>query len=451
MDRSRQVETVDSLRRTLELTMNVAVTALEPDQSLAIWNAHAHFDEGRPKAAQDGESAVVFVYDPASASLAHALRVVFPSGPYEHDIRFCRNVSKVFNEDLARCRLAPETDELWQTLSTSRALRAIARFIPFTSSDASEWLRLLESSTSLTYEGTPVRYTVIFVKDFNEAKSKLGSLLVQFHEPLEIGDALLRQKWIRAAVDSRRLALVATKKHKGRIAGLVSYSALPLEQPAALYAPHESFLALQAFLETGEMAVTVSPHGDLWVLLGSGIVFVRTQGEWFYLNYHHAHVTLTNIFGESLTTAVLRAVLDLSFERSGALLCVPDKDPDVDQMVSDRGDEKRVNRAFRDSLAGLSVLNWEERQVIAATASVDGATILSRSGKLLDVACMIARPPPERIREVTGRERAETHSGARSTAAWNASIFGTSLKVSDDGPITVYRHGRQILRIGAGT
>jgi hypothetical protein len=39
-------------------------------------------------------------------------------------------------------------------------------------------------------------------------------------------------------------------------------------------------------------------------------------------------------------------------------------------------------------------------------------------------------------------------SGARSTAAWNASLYGIAIKVSEDGPINIYRYGKLKSHIG---
>jgi hypothetical protein len=48
----------------------------------------------------------------------------------------------------------------------------------------------------------------------------------------------------------------------------------------------------------------------------------------------------------------------------------------------------------------------------------------------------------------TGHADLRRFPGARTTAAWNASIHGLALKVSEDGPITVFRHGRVVGQMG---
>lgn len=193
-----------------------------------------------------------------------------------------------------------------------------------------------------------------------------------------------------------------------------------------------------------------SARGNLFVVLGTGIVFQRSQGRWHYLNYMNAHRCLEAFLSPRVVTAVLRAALDLSFEGIGALFCIPTRRTSVDSMIKDHEAADRPNRALRESLRGLKITRWEQRQVIAASAATDGAVVLTRSGSLLDIACMIVTPKPERIRKVTGSEAPQTFGGSRSTAAWNASMYGLSLKVSEDGPITIYRLGKEIYRLGGG-
>jgi hypothetical protein len=309
----------------------------------------------------------------------------------------------------------------------------------------------MESSMTLTYEGRNPQHTIIFCRDYPETAKQLGSNLVEFKNSLSIPDALLGEKWVRAVVDGRRVALIATKHKSGAVRGLVSFSTLPKKDPPCLYAPHEGLIYLQALLTTGDMALVASPHGDLFVILANGIVFQRTQGSWHYLNYSIAHRCLTEYLSEHLATAVLRSALDLSYERSGALICVLDHRNKLPAVVPDHAVDIRPNKTLRESLVGLDLLHWEQRQVITAAATTDGATIVSRAGDLLDIACMIAQPPPERLQRITGTSAPRTFPGARSTAAWNASIYGLALKVSEDGPITIFHHGREIHRIGGGS
>ncbi|MBI4749690.1 MAG: hypothetical protein HY774_14475 [Acidobacteria bacterium] len=455
-------EATDTLRKELSHSTGATVEVLKSDKADI---QQISYPDDNQNAILDGHSIVVFVRNPETKQVVQRLSVNFPQinllpDDLKNDVNFCTKLADVFNLDLVRCNCS-EGDELWEILSESRTARAISRSVhQFSSRDVSQWLRLLESSMSLTYEGSSVRYTVFFATSLTDVMNRLGpeneNLFVKFPNPLGIDDALLHQKWIRKAVDSQRVALVAignpkeceTSKPGGYVVGLLAFSGLPEESPKVPYAPHQSLVRFQGFLGSDGVAMTVSPAGDLWLFANESL-FVKSQGTWFYLSFHHAHTFLTKQqIGESIVTQILRVAIDLSFERKGALLCILDEDSEIGKMVSDHETETRANGELRDSLKNLSIHEWSSRQLITAAASVDGATILSKTGKLLDVGCLVSQPTTEKLKAVTGNTESKPFSGARSRAAWNASIFGIAVKISEDGPITIYHHGEQILCIG---
>jgi hypothetical protein len=70
--------------------------------------------------------------------------------------------------------------------------------------------------------------------------------------------------------------------------------------------------------------------------------------------------------------------------------------------------------------------------VLAALASLDGATVLDRNGSLIAVGAI--------LRHFSGEPMPESGivEGARTTAAMSASRFGPVLKISEDGGITFF-------------
>ena len=70
--------------------------------------------------------------------------------------------------------------------------------------------------------------------------------------------------------------------------------------------------------------------------------------------------------------------------------------------------------------------------VLAALASLDGATVVDRASRLLAAGAILRHPPVEMHHSLGVVE------GARTTAALAASRFGPVLKVSEDGVITFF-------------
>ena len=444
-------EIAEALRNLLEDIAGVTVDVLDYPASVAAWERFRGPGYPRPQMVRDGDDLVAFLYKRGVGRVAHALRVTFGVGVSNDDAEFCRCLVDTFLSDVE----STYGTAYWTILSSSRIARAIAMFsrIPM----AYALFRLVEDSMSLTYEGEPFRYVAVFLNSIEKLGTLDGGQYVALAEPLDVEDALLRQKWTRAVLGSKPLALVITtaKKKRKEVVGFLNYATL--SSTRVMYAPHESLLPLQSLLGEGNMAIMASSRGDIFVMLGTGMVFQKSQGKWCYLNYERVHVLLSHLLAGAgvdpvgkwnFIVCVLQMSLDLSFERHGALITIPDRDDELDLLVPDSADPERPNRALRESVVGLNILDGATRNLIAGAATVDGAIVLSKRGNVLDVACMVPRPSQEKLLSVVGTNKGRTFEGARSTAAWNASIFGTSIKVSEDGPITIYRHGLRLSHLG---
>ncbi len=446
-------EIAENLRNLLEDIAGVTVDVLAPPESVSIWERLRGPGYPRPQLMWDGDNLVAFLYKRGVGRVTHALRITFDVGLSTNDAEFCRCLVSTFLGDVES---AYETAS-WTILTSSRVARALAMFtgIPM----AYDLLRLVEDSMNLTYEGAPFRYVAVFLDSIEKLATLDSDPFVALAEPLEAEDALLRQKWIRSVLGSKPLAVVITtaKKKRKHVVGLLNYSTLSSKGSGAMYAPHESLRPLQSLLGERNMAIMASPCGDIFVMLGTGMVFQKSQGKWCYLNYERVHIVLSKLLaGEDVDpvgkwnfiVCVLQMSLNLSFERHGALITIPDRDDELGLLVPDAADPERPNRTLRESVVGLNILDGAARSLIAGAATVDGTIVLSKRGKVLDVACMVPRPSQEKLLAVVGKSTGKTFEGARSTAAWNASIFGTSIKISEDGPLTIYRHGQCLMHLG---
>ncbi len=65
--------------------------------------------------------------------------------------------------------------------------------------------------------------------------------------------------------------------------------------------------------------------------------------------------------------------------------------------------------------------------------SVDGALLLRGDGSVIDAGLILNLPPD-----------ASPEEGARTAAAKAASKYGLAVKVSADGPVTVYKEGQKL-------
>jgi hypothetical protein len=298
------------------------------------------------------------------------------------------------------------------------------------------WLRTIESASNIRYKGGPLSVTLFMVRRRSWIHENVARF-VPFSTSLALEDALLGEKWIRSLAKAGEVGLVAVGR-AGAVTGIV---AIPHKNVQSTIAPHWTLDGAVSLVSPGTMAFLCVPNGDLHVVLPNAGMFLRTQGRWHYVNYLAFRNLLRQHITSTIADSVLRMTLDLSYQRTGALLCFLDMTQDILRVVPDHGRNDRVNRAVRSAVRNLDIRKPMDRQVLLATAAIDGAIVFSQEGRVLDTACMIGEPDLASLSRA-GTAQLERFPGARSTAAWNASIFGLSIKISEDGPVTIYRAGK---------
>lgn len=197
------------------------------------------------------------------------------------------------------------------------------------------------------------------------------------------------------------------------------------------------------------IGVMLRPDGSIVMLRRGHPLFVRRGGKWHGLLWDPARRAVRERYsalGELIfDTAVLLAsrgeggVLALLDQPSAGL---HDKDivdlarSEISGEVSPSGHGQYDQEAPPEWLfhALLPTTNVEELgpAALAVLASIDGATIVDRSGKLRAYGAVVPSSP-------SGAE------GARSAAARELSKEGFVIKVSADGPITLFERGTPIL------
>ncbi|MEK5177819.1 diadenylate cyclase [Paenibacillus odorifer] len=365
--------------------------------------------------------------------------------PADLDIFFGNLFCRVFNNDIQVFPDADKNLEHWYSLGDSRFRRAIAKFSAFSTEPMLNWMQTIESSVNLTYEGTPFSYCLFMTKQKEWIQNKLTGRFVDFKKHIPFRRALLSEKWIRAATLSHIIG-IAGLGFSGDIFGMYSIPENDLNESDFILTPHEKIRPIVNLITPGTCMFLTTTYGDIYTILPNKAIFLKTKGKWRYLNYYNILGVLEEFLEGSIAKEVIQLTLNLSYERSGALIAIPDKDEFIQQMVPDFA-KSHTNRELRSSLNGLNISNSANRTVIMAASKIDGAIILSKTGILLDVACMITEPTKESLEKI-GLTELMRHSGARSTAAWNSSVFGIAIKISEDGPISIFKHGILLEEIG---
>jgi hypothetical protein len=213
-----------------------------------------------------------------------------------------------------------------------------------------------------------------------------------------------------------------------------------LQVPCAkAFQPHA-----RATLQHGHICAVLSPSREIKVFAEGAELFTFRGASWHLLDLQAKYRLWAEAVGEdALAMRIFQTALDMADFREGALFVVArDAQTAVTQLVApaDRLDSPQATtpggsmpsrRDLLHLLEGRSITDLDPN-VLAALASLDGAIVMDRSGRLLAAGAILRHPP-------TGEsEHGGVIEGARTTAALAASRFGPVLKVSEDGIITFF-------------
>ena len=429
--------------RNLESLFADAKTSVLSEVETAKAWASVHGDKYKlMRQSEDGRSLILFIRNLEQTEPVRSVKLEFSRKFSPQESKLAHVFARVFDQDL-QINASRDSDELWISLQQSRFSRTIARFTTFSTEMFLSWLRTMENATSLTYEGQPFSSHLLLTWQLHYVVEAAGANFIGFSKPIQRESALLGEKWVRALTHSGTVALVA-----GKLEGVIGALALDrtIALPSDIPVLHEDLAYLMSFIRGGVALITATAVGDLYVVFPGGVIFVKRQGRWRYLNTQSLFEKIIGYLPKSSAAAMTTIALSLSFERTGALLCIVDKQ-DVEKAVPDHRRSDRSNAALRSLSSELKISNTAHQKLLRSAAGIDGAVLFDRDGEVLDMACLIPSPSDEELAR-RGIKLGSGLVGARSTAARNCSIYGLAIKISDDGPITVFENGKLVLELG---
>ncbi|MFY0529447.1 hypothetical protein ACN28I_41890 [Archangium gephyra] len=189
----------------------------------------------------------------------------------------------------------------------------------------------------------------------------------------------------------------------------------------------------------GRVWVTyVGNNSDVNIHMSGGIHFRWEKNHW-HLRDKSILESILEDHGcsKDLTSTLTSVAYTLSDLRLGAALLIPDDDTRIPKIIgvidgSDLGKSLRksfLNRSFQELVSSNSALG---------ILSSDGLTTVSKSGILIGCGDII---------DISSSAAKSLAGGGRTQAARAAAEYGLSIKISEDGPISVFKNGEQIIRL----
>lgn len=210
----------------------------------------------------------------------------------------------------------------------------------------------------------------------------------------------------------------------------------------------------QATQKGGHICLVLSPNQEIKLFAQGAQVFSYAHGRWRLLDVEGKYATWEKaVQAPRLARTIFQAALNLAESRHGALFVIVD-DPRAacerllaphDVLAAGPTTEPPPEAlAPRDPLAKRALhylardrhLADLDLSVLEALASLDGAVVADRSGRILGFGAILRQ-------ETSDLPHLTCAEGARTTAAMAASRFGPVLKVSEDGLVSCFLDGHR--------
>ncbi|WP_321368152.1 hypothetical protein [uncultured Desulfuromusa sp.] len=330
-------------------------------------------------------------------------------------------------------------------LLTSLADIAVARYIRGDRKGvfwpAQSLVQLLKSLSYQRYEGTPATTGFLICRgqldDFLVALEKTRYDWLDLEESRRrISADFFRNPLSYRLVDGHRSLFVGDIRMniKGTI-GLNSPA--PGDQIEQL--AHRETLKLLSKAGEGSFAVYVNNASEVEIVLDRDRMLVWRRGYWGLYDPDIIREFLKGCLDKRSIEHLLWTVYALSKSRHGMVVLVADDVAALDVLRKGSvGGRDPLSRALIRNVRGKKIGSLKRSGELSRILSSDGLTVVNRKGELLDAGVIVDTSKVGDL--VTG--------GGRTTAATSASYFGRVIKVSEDGPIELYKAGQSLYRFG---
>jgi hypothetical protein len=202
---------------------------------------------------------------------------------------------------------------------------------------------------------------------------------------------------------------------------------------------HRETLNLLSSAGEGSFAIYVNQSSEVEIVLDTYRMLVWRKGYWGLYDPDIMREFLSGRLDKRSIEHLVWTIYALSKSRHGTVVLVANDDTDLDVLRKGSvGGRDPLSRALVRHVRGKKIGALKRSGELSRILSSDGLTVINRKGELLDTGVIVDTSKVSDL--VTG--------GGRTTAATSASHYGCVVKVSEDGPVELYRAGQSLYRFG---
>jgi len=202
-----------------------------------------------------------------------------------------------------------------------------------------------------------------------------------------------------------------------------------------------NFEHLNGLLETcnGRLFIAwVGRNSDVHVLTRKRVHFKWDKMYWSMTD-RSVLITFLSSFGvpSAQLNALASLVSTIADLRFGALILIA-ADPQALPVSVGNISSSPISKFLHESIRGRTIEELMRNNSAIGVLTSDGLTAVDRNGVVLTAGEII---------DLSGAKGESVSGGGRTQAARAASSFGLAIKISEDGPITLFQDGVEIMRL----
>lgn len=291
--------------------------------------------------------------------------------------------------------------------------------------NALELIGALRETLLFRYEERPVRVGVLMTWNWHSTGATLteaGCRILTTRDSDDLQHSLRQSKALNWLADGVNSLLLLTPK--GKIAGWFTISALRTHEASADWSMvPRRYHHLRSLLVGRDVICTTTETGELFLFRRDSVMKWTHEG-WRRVSGPGIEGLLSAHVPESAASVLADVAVEMSLRKRGGLIVVV-HDPAEISADSSPG----LSSYFReDPLLNIARADFP---LIVRLASLDGCVIVDSTGAIRNAGVILNLPGAH-----TG-----AGEGARTAAASYASTHGVAIKISQDGPISVYEKG----------
>ncbi|MBN2037907.1 MAG: diadenylate cyclase [Chitinispirillaceae bacterium] len=344
----------------------------------------------------------------------------------ERFIRFSERLGKAVKtvNDVRRI-LVEDEPLLWDDIIVSA-----------TYSDSSEKLNVLtliaaaRDALYMRYEGEPLDQGLLLTWEPSRLKEASGNEydLLPFARDTDYREALKQSRKISKLADGENSLIVVDGD--GRMKYLLRFcDPFPMTDIAGWEMVPHRYRHLKSVLLGKDLILIATSHGELIVFNTAGVMKL-TGNMWHRVTGTPVSYYLRDHLSIGASQRLSEILVEMSAAKIGASFVITKR---PEHFVGKR--LKGLAREFR--CASFGNVRRISRKALIRLASIDGCIVIGADGEVLNAGVILNIPE----RYTKGEE------GARAAATRYGSTFGLGIKVSHDGPITVYENGAPVRHI----